>query len=76
MFFAKEVTKTEFELIEKRSLDAKEYGYEVFKTILQKKIKFEFSWLKMLCTLHHTFEISISFVLFLNSRSFSVQNIL
>ena len=26
MFFAKEVTKTEFELIEKRSLDAKEYG--------------------------------------------------
>ena len=33
MFFAKEVTKTEFELIEKRSLDAKEYGYEVNKTI-------------------------------------------
>ena len=31
IFFAKEVTKNDFELIEKRSLDAKEYGYEVRK---------------------------------------------
>ena len=29
IFFAKEVTKSDFEIIEKRSLDAKEFGYEV-----------------------------------------------
>ena len=31
IFFAKDVTKAEFENIEKRSLDAKEYGIEVSK---------------------------------------------
>ena len=29
MFFAKEVTKCEYEIIEKRSLDAKDFGFEV-----------------------------------------------
>ena len=29
IFFAKEVTKPDYEIIEKRSLEAKEFGYEV-----------------------------------------------
>ena len=29
VFFAKEVTKAEYEIMEKQSLDAKEYGFEV-----------------------------------------------
>ena len=31
VFFAKEVTKAEYEIMEKQSLDAKEYGFEVCK---------------------------------------------
>jgi U8 snoRNA-decapping enzyme len=34
MFFSKEVTKSEYEMIEKNSLDAKEFGYEVISRIL------------------------------------------
>ena len=34
VFFAKEVTKAEYEIMEKQSLDAKEYGFEVCKNFL------------------------------------------
>ena len=34
VFFAKEVTKAEYEIMEKQSLDAKEYGFEVCKKYL------------------------------------------
>ena len=34
IFFSKEVSKSDYEMIEKRSLEAKEFGYEVITTIL------------------------------------------